>query len=78
MHAMGRIHALDHADAIEVHLPTQFRFLGDLVEDAVLAGELDLADGYWPIAYEDAATRQPLPWAIAMARGGRGLLATAR
>src|SRR4029450_13314291 len=37
------VRALDHADAIEVRLPTQFRFLGDLVEAAVLAGELGLA-----------------------------------
>ncbi len=72
------IRALDHADAIEVRLPTQFRFLGDLVEAAVLAGELDLAERILADRLETASARQPLPWTIAMARRGRGLLATAQ
>jgi DNA-binding CsgD family transcriptional regulator len=72
------VRALDHADVIEVRLPTQFRFLGDLVEAAVLAGELDLAERVLAERLEASAFRQPLPWTIAMARRGRGLLATAR
>jgi len=72
------VRALDHADAIEVRLPTQFRFLGDLVEAAVLAGELDLAERVLAERLEASASRQPLPWTVAMARRGRGLLATAR
>ena len=72
------VRALDHADAIEVRLPTQFRFLGDLVEAAVLAGELDLAERVLAERLEATASRQPLPWTIAMARRGRGLLATAQ
>jgi len=72
------VRALDHADAIEVRLPTQFRFLGDLVEAAVLAGQLDLAERVLADRLEAAARRQPLPWTIAMALRGRGLLATAR
>jgi DNA-binding CsgD family transcriptional regulator len=70
--------ALDHADAIEVRLPTQFRFLCDLVEAAVLAGDLDLAENVLAERLEAAAERQPLPWTVAMAHRGRGLLATAR
>jgi DNA-binding CsgD family transcriptional regulator len=72
------VRALDHADAIEVRLPTQFRFLGDLVEAAVLAGELDRAERVLVDHLESVSTRQPLPWTIAMARRGRGLLATAQ
>ncbi len=70
--------ALEHADAIEVRLPTQFRFLGDLVEAAVLAGELDLAERVLADRLETVARRQPLPWTQAMAYRGRGLLDTAR
>jgi DNA-binding CsgD family transcriptional regulator len=69
--------ALEHADAIEVRLPTQFRFLGDLVEAAVLTGDLDLAETVLAERLEAAARRQPLPWTAAMAYRGRGLLATA-
>jgi DNA-binding CsgD family transcriptional regulator len=69
--------ALEHADAIEVRLPTQFRFLGDLVEAAVLAGNLSLAESVLGDRLETAAARQPLPWTVAMAHRGRGLLATA-
>ena len=69
--------ALAHADAIEVRLPTQFRFLGDLVEAATLAGELELAERVLAERLESAARRQPLPWTMAMAHRGRGLVATA-
>ncbi len=69
--------ALDHADAMAVVLPTQFRFLGDLVEAAVLAGELDLAERIVADRLEAPATRIPLPWIRAMAARGRGFLAAA-
>jgi DNA-binding CsgD family transcriptional regulator len=69
--------ALEHADAIEVTLPTQFRFLGDLVEAAVLAGDLSLAESVLRDRLETAVARQPLPWTVAMAHRGQGLLATA-
>ena len=72
------VRALDHTDAIEVRLPTQFRFLGDLVEAAVLAGQLDLAERVLAERLDVAARRQPLPWTIAMAYRGHGLLAAAR
>src|SRR5262249_10244565 len=72
------VRALDHADAIGVALPTQFRFLGDLVEAAVLAGDLPLAEGVLSDRLVKAAERQPLPWTVAMAHRGRGLVATAR
>jgi DNA-binding CsgD family transcriptional regulator len=70
--------ALEHADAIEVRLPTQFRFLGDLVEAAVLAGELGVAEQVLATRLEVAVTRQPLPWTRAMAHRGRGILLTAQ
>jgi len=69
--------ALDHADAMAIVLPTQFRFLGDLVEAAVLAGELDLAERIVAERLEAPATRIPLPWIRAMAARGRGFLAAA-
>ncbi len=34
------LRALEHSDAMEIVLPTQFRFLGDLVEAAVMAGDV--------------------------------------
>jgi DNA-binding CsgD family transcriptional regulator len=70
--------ALEHADVIEVRLPTQFRFLGDLVEAAVLAGDLQLAERVLTERLERAAARQPLPWTKAIACRGRGLIATAQ
>jgi DNA-binding CsgD family transcriptional regulator len=70
--------ALEHTDAIEVRLPTQFRFLGDLVEAAVLAGDLEMAERVLVERLEAAAERQPLPWTTAMAYRGRGLLAIAQ
>jgi DNA-binding CsgD family transcriptional regulator/tetratricopeptide (TPR) repeat protein len=70
--------ALDHADAIEVALPSQFGFLGDLIEAAVLSGEIDLAERVLHERLEEPATRVPLPWILAMAARGRGLVAAAR
>ena len=58
-------------------LPTQFRFLGDLIEAAVLAGELDLAERIVAERLEGPAKRIPLPWIKGMASRGRGLLAAA-
>jgi DNA-binding CsgD family transcriptional regulator len=69
---------LAHADAMEVKLPTQFRFLGDLVEAAVLVGDLDLAERVLHERLEESATRLPLPWTQAMAARGRGLLEAAQ
>jgi DNA-binding CsgD family transcriptional regulator len=66
--------ALDHADALEMVLPTQFRFLGDLVEAAVLAGEVELARQVLAQRLEGSAARLPLPWTLAMASRCRGLL----
>jgi DNA-binding CsgD family transcriptional regulator len=70
--------AVEHTDAMEVALPTQFRFLGDLVEAAILAGDLALAEQVLHDRLEEPATRLPLPWIRAMAARGRGLLAAAR
>jgi DNA-binding CsgD family transcriptional regulator len=70
--------ALAHADEIGVALPTQFRFLGDLVEAATLAGDLDLAERVVADRLEATARRQPLPWTVAMAFRGRGLVSAAR
>jgi DNA-binding CsgD family transcriptional regulator/tetratricopeptide (TPR) repeat protein len=69
---------LEHCDAMNVVLPTQFRFLGDLVEAAVLAGDLDLAERVLSERLEEPAVRLPLPWIRAMAARGRGLLDAAR
>ena len=38
------VRANTHADQLRVRLPTVFRYLGDLVEAAVLAGDLELAE----------------------------------
>jgi DNA-binding CsgD family transcriptional regulator len=72
------LRAADHAHAVQVVLPTVFRFDGDLVEAAVLAGDLDLAERMLRERLEEPATRVPLPWTLAMAARGRGLLASAR
>ena len=42
--------ARDHADAMAIVLPTQFRFLGDLVEAAVLTGDSTSPSGPSPSA----------------------------
>jgi len=70
--------ALQHADALEVALPSQFGFLGDLVEAAVLSGEIELAEGVLRDRLEEPAKRVALPWILAMAARGRGLVAAAR
>jgi DNA-binding CsgD family transcriptional regulator len=76
--ALGHLRAaLDHADAMAIVLPTQFRFLGDLIEAAVLAGELDLAERIVAERLEGPAALIPLPWIQGMAARGRGLLAAA-
>jgi DNA-binding CsgD family transcriptional regulator len=70
--------ALVYTDAIGVQLPTQFGFLGNLVEAAVLAGELDLAERTLRERLEEPSLRVPLPWILAMAARGRGMVAAAR
>src|SRR6185369_11077308 len=61
-----------------VLLPGVFAFLGDLVEAAVLAGELELADWALRERLEPPAMRLGLPWDEAMAARGRGLVEAAR
>ncbi|HEY7738215.1 MAG TPA: AAA family ATPase [Candidatus Limnocylindria bacterium] len=70
--------ALDYTDAIGVLLPSQFGFLGNLIEAAVLSGEVDLAERVLRDRLEEPAKRVPLPWILAMAARGRGLVAAAR
>jgi tetratricopeptide (TPR) repeat protein len=70
--------AADAADTLHVGLPTVFRFLGDFVEAAVLAGDLDLAERIVRERLDPSAERVPLPWTTAMRARGRGLLAMAR
>lgn len=65
-------------DGMGVQLPVAFGFLGDLVEAAVLDGELDLADWVLRERLEPPARRLGLPWDAAMAARGRGLLEAAR
>lgn len=67
-----------YADALRVSLPTVFRYLGDLVEAAVLAGDLDLAEATLVERLESPAERIPLPWILEVSARGRGLLAAAR
>lgn len=66
------------SDAIGVALPTMFRFAGDLVEAAVLSGELETAERALVARLERPAERVPLPWILEVAARGRGLLAAAR
>jgi DNA-binding CsgD family transcriptional regulator len=70
--------AVDGADALHVALPTVFRFLGDLVEAAVLLGDLDLAERTLRERLDASAERVPVPWTLAIRARGRGLLAMAR
>ena len=70
--------AHEHAGSMHVVLPTQFRYLGDLVEAAVLAGDLDLAERGLRQDLEEPCDRLPLPWVRAMASRGRGFLLAAR
>jgi DNA-binding CsgD family transcriptional regulator len=67
-----------YADQLRVRLPTVFRYLGDLVEAAVLAGELELAESTLVERLEAPAKQVPLPWVLAVAARGRGHLALAR
>lgn len=76
LHVLMR--ALEHSDAMEIILPTQFRFLGDLVEAAVLAGDLALADRILRERLETPSERLPLPWVRAMAARGRALVGAAQ
>jgi DNA-binding CsgD family transcriptional regulator len=55
-----------------------FRYLGDLVEAAVLAGDLELAEATLVDRLESLAERIPLPWILAVSARGRGHLAAAR
>ena len=68
----------DYADQVAIVLPTVFRYLGDYVEAAVLAGELDLAERVLVERLEGPAERIPIPWMLAMAARGRGFLSAAR
>jgi DNA-binding CsgD family transcriptional regulator len=72
------VRANAHADQLRVRLPTVFRYLGDLVEAAVLAGDLELAEATLVDRLESPAARIPLPWILAVAARGRGHLAAAR
>ena len=67
-----------YAEAVNVALPTVFRYMGDLVEAAVLSGDLDLAEIVLNERLEAPAARIPLPWILAVAGRGRGLLSAAR
>ena len=69
--------ALDHAQSLRVVLPTVFRFDGDLVEAAVFAGDLDLAEGVLRARLESPAERVPVPWILAVAGRSRGLVEAA-
>jgi DNA-binding CsgD family transcriptional regulator len=69
--------ALDHARSLRVVLPTVFRFDGDLVEAAVLAGDLELARGILEERLEPPAARLGIPWILAVAERSRGLVEAA-
>ena len=64
------LRALEHSDAMEIVLPTQFRFLGDLVEAAVLAGDLALAERILRERLEAPSER--LPAALGASHGRAG------
>jgi DNA-binding CsgD family transcriptional regulator/exonuclease VII small subunit len=55
-----------------------FRYLGDLVEAAVMAGDLALAESVLVEQLEGPARRIPLPWVLEVSARGRGLLSAAR
>jgi DNA-binding CsgD family transcriptional regulator len=67
-----------YADTLRVTLPTVFRYLGDLVEAAVLSGDLELAEATLVERLEQPAERIPLPWSLEVAARGRGYLCAAR
>lgn len=66
-----------YADTMHVGLPTVFRYLGDLVEAAVLAGDLALAEATLRERLESLTERIPLPWVLAVSARGRGFLCAA-
>jgi DNA-binding CsgD family transcriptional regulator len=68
----------DYADQVAIVLPTVFRYLGDFVEAAVLAGDLELAERVLVERLEGPAERLPIPWILAMGARGRGFLSAAR
>jgi len=72
------VRANTYADQLWVRLPTVFRYLGDLVEAAVLAGDLELAEVTLVDRLESLAERIPLPWIITVSARGRGHLSAAR
>lgn len=72
------VRANTHADQLRVRLPTVFRYLGDLVEAAVLGGDLELAEATLVERLEAPAGRIPLPWILAVSARARGHLAAAR
>jgi DNA-binding CsgD family transcriptional regulator len=72
------VRANAYADQLRVRLPTVFRYLGDLVEAAVMAGDLELAEATLVDRLEAPAERIPLPWILAISARGRGHLAAAR
>ncbi len=72
------LRANTYADELRVRLPTVFRYLGDLVEAAVLAGDFELAEATLVDRLESIAERLPLPWVLAVSARGRGQLAAAR
>lgn len=67
----------EYADAMGVVLPSTLRYLGDLVEAAVLVGDLDLAERVLSERLEAVASRIPLPWIVGITARARGLLARA-
>lgn len=70
--------ALEYTDAVGVVLPSQFGFMGNLIEAAVLSGEIDLAERLVRDRLEEPAKRVPIPWILAMAARGRGHVLAAR
>ena len=72
------LRANTYADELRVRLPTVFRYLGDLVEAAVLAGDFELAEATLVDRLESIAERLPLPWVLAVSARGRGQVGAAR
>ncbi len=62
---------------LKVVLPTVFRFDGDLVEAAVLAGDIELAEANLAERLEPPAERLGIPWVVAVAERSRGLVEAA-
>jgi DNA-binding CsgD family transcriptional regulator len=79
MAALGYLtRANSYSDVLQVRLPTVFRYLGDLVEAAVLAGDLGLAEATLTERLESLAERIPLPWVLEVSARGRGFLVAAK